>query len=213
MTAFQNINLGAGYGPWPEAIHDFANDGRATEKGPPTAISVKVQRLLSIEPEKRLLSLLRPRGPFTEDDIRNAESAVADFIDAAANREILNLAGQFIDEGIHPYNIPDAWLTEQRKSSFHQVLTARQIPDTEVIFAYACIEQRKSSFHQVLTARQIPDTEVIFAYACIELFKVAMANYRIQERRRRTKPDFNKYQPTGDELAAEAEFASMLNHE
>jgi hypothetical protein len=185
MTAFQNINLGAGYGPWPEAIHDFANDGRATEKGPPTAISVKVQRLLSIEPEKRLLSLLRPRGPFTEDDIRNAESAVADFIDAAANREILNLAGQFIDEGIHPYNIPDAWLTEQRKSSFHQVLTARQIPDTEVIFAYACIE----------------------------LFKVAMANYRIQERRRRTKPDFNKYQPTGDELAAEAEFASMLNHE
>ncbi len=185
MSAFQNINLRASQGPWPAAICDFANDGRATEKGPPTAISVKVQRLLSIEPERRLLSLLRPRGPFTEDDIRNAESAVEDFIDAAANREILNLAGQFIDEGIHPYNIPDAWLTEERKRRFHQTLTASRIPDTEVIFAYACIE----------------------------LFKVAMANYRIQERRRRTKMDSTRYQPTDEELAAEAEFASILNHD
>ena len=185
MTAFQDINPSGSHGPWPAVIYDFANDGRATEKGPPTAISVKVQRLLSIEPEKRLLSLLRPRGPFTEDDIRNAESAVEDFIDAAANREILDLAGQFVDKGIDPYNLPDAWLTEERKRRFHQTLTASEIPDTEVIFAYACIE----------------------------LFKVAMANYRIQERRRRIKPDANSYQPTDEELAAEAEFASILNHE
>ena len=138
---------------------------------------------MSIEPENRLLSLLRPRGPFTADDIRKAETIVADFLNPAANREVLDLAGLFVDSGLDPHDIPDAWLTGERKNAFHEALKANQIPDTEVIFAYACIE----------------------------LFQMALANYSIQQRRRRTKPDFTNYQPTAAEIGSEAEFASILN--
>ena len=184
MTAFQNINM-TGRIPWSAAIQDLANEGRSSENRPPTAVSVKVHRLLSIEPENRLVSLLRPRGPFTADDIRKAETIVADFLNPAANREILDLAGLFIDRGLHPHYIPDAWLTDERKGALHGALKANRIPDPEVIFAYACIE----------------------------LFQMALANYRVQQRRRRAKSDFTDYQPTAEELESEAEFASTLNHE
>ena len=185
MTAFQNINIGAGYIPGSAAIYHLANDGRTRENSPPTAASVKVQRLLSIDPENRLLSLLKPRGSFTEGDIRNAETIVADFLNPAANRELLDLAGLFVDSGLDPHDIPDAWLTDERKSAFHKSLTDSRIPDTEVIFAYACIE----------------------------LFQLALANYNIQQRRRRPKPDFTGYQPTAEELESEAEFSSALSRE
>ena len=184
MTAFQNINM-TGHIPWSAAIQDLANEGRSSGNRPPTAASVKVHRLLSIEPENRLPSLLRPRGPFTADDIRKAETIVADFLNPAANREILDLASLFIDRGLHPYDIPDAWLTDERKGAFHDALKANRVPDTEVIFAFACIE----------------------------LFQMALANYGVQQRRRRTKPDFADYQPTVEELQSEAEFASTLNYE
>ena len=182
MAAFQNINMTSGI-PWSAAIRNLANEGRASENRPPTAASVKVHRLLSIEPENRLLSLLKPRGSFTADDIRKAETIVADFLNPAANREILDLVGLFIDRGLHPYDIPDAWLTAERAGAFYQALKANQIPDTEVIFAYTCIE----------------------------LFQIALANYSIQRRRRRTKFDLTNYQPTDEELESEAEFASTLN--
>ena len=185
MTAFQNINIGTGYIPSSAAIHHLTNDGRTSENSPPTAASVKVQRLLSIEPENRLLSLLKPRGSFTEADIRKAETIVADFLNPAANREILDLAGLFVDSGFDPHDIPDAWLTDERKGALHEALKANRIPDAEVIFAYACIE----------------------------LFQVALANYSIQQRRRRPKPDFTDYQPTAEELESEAEFASALIRE
>ena len=110
---------------------------------------------------------------------------MAEFLGPAANREILDLAGLFIDGGLHPYDIPDAWLKDERKGAFYEALKANGIPDTEVIFAYACIE----------------------------LFQMALANYSIQQRRRRAKPDFANYQPTAEELESEAEFASTLNHE
>lgn len=185
MTAFQNINTGTGSAPLSAAIHHLASDRRTSEKNLPTGASVKVQRLLSIDPEYRLLSLLKPRGSFTEDDIRNAETIIADFLNPAANRELFDLAGLFIDSGLDPRDIPDAWLTGERKSALHEALKAKQIPDTEVIFAYACIE----------------------------LFQVALANYSIQQRRRRSKRGFNNYQPTTEELESEAEFASALNRE
>lgn len=185
MTAFQNINIGRGYIHSPAAIHHLANDGRTSENSPPTAASVKVQRLLAIEPENRLLSLLKPRGSFTEDDIRKAETVVADFLNPAANREVLDLAGLFVDSGLDPHDIPDAWFTGERKNALHRALKAAQIPDTEVVFAYACIE----------------------------LFHTALANYSIQQRRRRKRTGFTDYQPTAEELESEAEFASVLSRE
>ena len=185
MTAFQNINIGTGYIPGSAAIHHLANDGRTSENSPPTSASVKVQRLLSIDPENRLLSLLKPRGSFTEDDIRNAETIIADFLNPSANRELFDLAGLFVDSGLDPRDIPDAWLTAERKSALHEALKAKQIPDAEVIFAYASIE----------------------------LFHIALANYSIQQRRRRSKRDFTNYQPTTEELESEAEFAAVLNRE
>lgn len=184
MTAFQNVNVGAVHVP--RDVHDFANNAHARAGNPPSNISgLKAQRLLDVQPEDRLPSLMRPRGSFTEDEIREAEIIVANFISPTANREILELAGQFVDQGLDPVDIPEAWITEERNSELWKALEASQILDKKMIFGYACIE----------------------------LFQVALANYSIQQRRRRTKRDFTNHPPTAEELESEAEFASTLTQE
>ena len=181
MTASQISQYGK-YIPTLVQTFSAPPSNRGNESDPIRGAQLCMHRLLAVDPDDRLASLLSPNGDFSAEEMRQAEEVIGKFLNRLAHQEIIDLAGKFLDEGRDPQGISRAWLTDQRVHTLRKMLDDTEVRDK---FTIAC-------------------------YVLIETHDRANAGYRLQQNRHLPRPDFANYSPTPEEQASDDIFASTI---
>ena len=145
------------------------------------AITIRTELLLQTDPDDWLSILKSPEWQFNEEHLRQVNNLVETFIDAAARRQIKEMANHCLDREDLPFTIARQWLTDENCE-----MLGRMVSQTTV-----------------------PDPLMTFCYAWLKVYDTAMATYSLEALRRKPKPGFENFEQTPEEHDSDRRFANL----
>ena len=164
---------------WPEKL-DNSQDNPTSNSEAREQLKLRMDLLISTDPDERLALLESPQWKFDEDHLRQVNTVVETFIDATARQQIREMAKQCLDRDDPPFPIVNQWLTEEQSDILGRLV------------------------HQTT----VPDRMITFCYAWLELQEKVMAIYALENYRRMPQPDFENFEHTPEDHEADHRFTN-----